>query len=378
MSFRNLVNEASIDGKRTVCFFFQNFNGFGGAERSAISVANGLAEAGFDVTLLSLASIGSPFFAVDERVRMVSIFEEKTSFKKNYFLILHEIRKLLRKLKVDVWVDVDPIMCLFSTAALSFCNVKRVAWEHFNLTNDLGRRERRWGRWLAARYSDVVVVLTRQDQEMWITNLKPYATVEVVYNPCPFEGELVTAGDVKENMVLSVGRLVELKGYDLLIEAWKVTCGDNTRCAGWTLVIVGDGPEEGRLKSLSKQIGVADSVVFAGKQSDVARYYRSADIYCLSSRAEGLPMVLIEAQAYGLPIVAFDCLTGPAEIVSDGRDGILVKPGDIHGLAQAMSILIDDRNRRLNMSSASRTASSRFDRNEIIKQWRALCIRGSQ
>ena len=100
--------------------------------------------------------------------------------------------------------------------------------------------------------------------------------------------------------------------------------------------------------------------------------YRQASIYAMSSRFEGLPLVLIEAQSMGLPIVSFDCLTGPAEIVEDGRNGILVPPLDVEALAEALLSLIRDDRRRKEFSDNALTAASRFDRGKIVEQWEKL------
>lgn len=169
--------------------------------------------------------------------------------------------------------------------------------------------------------------------------------------------------------VLSMGRVVPQKGQDLLVRAWH-QIADKT--GGWKLRIVGDGPLLNEIKEYVEKNGLSGSVEFLPTTKDVLAMYRQASIYAMSSRFEGLPLVLIEAQSMGLPIVSFDCLTGPAEIVEDGRNGILVPPLDVEALAEALLSLIRDDRRRKEFSDNALTAASRFDYGKIVGQWEKL------
>lgn len=100
--------------------------------------------------------------------------------------------------------------------------------------------------------------------------------------------------------------------------------------------------------------------------------YREASILALSSRYEGLPLVLLEAQAYGIPAVAFDCQCGPSDVISDGESGLLVPQGDILGLAQALETLMSNEPLRRKMGAAALAESRRWDRDTVMKQWTSL------
>ena len=123
------------------------------------------------------------------------------------------------------------------------------------------------------------------------------------------------------------------------------------------------------LKQLAKDLGVDDSIIFAGQQKNIDTFYRQASFFCMSSRFEGLPMVLLEAQSYGLPIVAFDCDTGPAEIIRDNVNGKLVERENIDKLAQVL----------LSMSKESSYIYSDMVHNSILsaKNWSLdkICIK---
>ncbi|HWX42775.1 MAG TPA: glycosyltransferase [Blastocatellia bacterium] len=144
-----------------------------------------------------------------------------------------------------------------------------------------------------------------------------------------------------EQVVLAVGRLSREKGHSVLMSAFNIWLksrpADSTR-----LVIVGDGPERGRLLAASESVGIADRVIFAGQVSDVRPYYKMADVMALPSYTEGSPNVLLEAMAAGVPIVA-TAVGGVPEIVTNGESALLTPAGDAPSLAAGISALLHDR-----------------------------------
>lgn len=132
---------------------------------------------------------------------------------------------------------------------------------------------------------------------------------------------------------LAVGRLTPTKGFDVLLEAYEMASRQATLP---TLVIVGEGPQAGSLKALAYRLGIASRVHFTGLLANPYPLFRNAQLFVLSSRHEGLPTVLIEALALGVPVLATDCETGPRELLDGGRLGVLVAPGDPQALAEGM------------------------------------------
>ena len=166
-----------------------------------------------------------------------------------------------------------------------------------------------------------------------------------------------------------MGRLTHQKGYDLLIEAWAKIAQS---LPDWKITIVGIGEDEQMLKKMAKDNNVQDSIHFVGQQKNMDSFYREASFFCMSSRFEGLPMVLLEAQNYGLPIVSFDCDTGPAELVNT-NNGILVEKENIDQLSLAILEIINlnrsDYNKMLDNSILS---SKEFNIEKIIIRWEEL------
>ena len=180
--------------------------------------------------------------------------------------------------------------------------------------------------------------------------------------PAPFE-------------LISVGRLAAVKGYPLLINAVASLVAQRRDVR---LTLVGDGPERAELAEHARRCGVADRVIFTGwkSQNELQELYRNSDLCVLSSFAEGLPVVLMEAMCLGIPCVA-PCITGIPELIRDGIDGLLFTPSDSEELACAISHLIDDPGlRRLMAKSCPERIAEKYNLrsnilylSEVFNRW---------
>lgn len=139
------------------------------------------------------------------------------------------------------------------------------------------------------------------------------------------------------DQVVAAGRLVPEKGFDVLIRAFHIFAQGHD----FSLIILGEGPERANLENLIKELGLTRRVLLPGFMPDPYPYMRSAKLFVLSSRYEGLPTVLIEAMAYGTQVVATDCRSGPAEILDGGRYGVLVPVDDPQALADGMILSLE-------------------------------------
>jgi glycosyltransferase involved in cell wall biosynthesis len=169
--------------------------------------------------------------------------------------------------------------------------------------------------------------------------------------------------------LLAVGRLRRQKGFDTLIRSFARIARD---CPDWTLRICGGGPWRSKLEQLVVEQGLEGRVVLAGRNTRIAEEMEKASIYVLSSRFEGFPMVMIEAMSKGLPVVSFDCPTGPREIVHDGVTGLLVPDQDEGALAVAMLDLIRSESRRRELGTAGVEEARRYSLSAIGPRWDEL------
>ncbi|WP_287496700.1 glycosyltransferase family 4 protein [Pandoraea sp. CB10b_02] len=354
---------------RAICLFTGTLAAFAGAERATATLANALAARGHRVHVLSLWG-HAPVFALADGVTHHALFAERVPFRRHYASIVWRVRRYVRERAVDVMIDVDPMLALYTVPATLGLPVQRIAWEHSTYASDLGRRARRWARALAAARYGAVVVLTDADRAAWLAH-HPRARARFVTLPNPLGLPMPDAPTPHDHdrCVLSVGRLVPDKGFDRLIAAWsRVAAG----APGWRVQIVGDGPLRDALIAQARDAGVADSVSVLPAVRDVARYYASAAVYCLPSRRESFGLVLLEAKAYALPVAAYAADAGPRALLHDGVDSLVVEDGDIPALADALARLIGDAGLRERLGRAGYAHARQFDAAVIAARWEAL------
>lgn len=325
---------------KKVCFLIGNLNNSGGTERVTTLIANELSRKKINVCILSLIEGEKPFFDLDSNVDFYSLYEEKISFARNYISIIWKIRNFLQDYKIDTLIVVDSISCVFTVPALFGLKIKHICWEHFNFKVNLGVKYRDIGRRWAAKYCDKIVVLTNSDKELWLEGIKKNninSKLVTIPNPNPYENTNIDRYSTREKVIVAVGRLTEQKGFDLLIKAWAKISNHH---AEWVLKIIGSGEDKESLELLAKNENVDSSVQLIPATKNIEIFYKQASIFCLSSRYEGFGMVILEAQAFGLPVVSFECDCGPSDLIHHGKNGYLVSSEDIDALSKSLSKMI--------------------------------------
>lgn len=216
---------------------------------------------------------------------------------------------------------------------------------------------------------DAMVPLTPGDAADYASMLPPTVLVRDIPNALP-DRTGVPRADGRSQVVVAAGRLARQKGFDLLVAAFDDV---HRRHPYWQLHIFGRGAERASLESAIHDRGLQDVVVLRGfSASLVDDMAATGSIFALSSRFEGYPMVLLEAMSLGLPPVAFNCQTGPSDIIEDGTSGLLVRPRKVAELARAINGLIEDPVRRDQMSVAARQAAKQFSASVVTPRWTCL------
>ena len=218
------------------------------------------------------------------------------------------------------------------------------------------------------RRFDRFVVLTEEDARMWgeIPGMRviPNAAKDICDGMRPDAG--VASSDARR--VIAVGRLDYQKGFDRLIDAWVLVRKDG-RFADWRLDIFGQGEWKEMLQRKIRTLGVGDSARLNAPVKDIAAEYKASSMLVMSSHYEGFPMVMVEAMSAGLPVVTFDYKCGPKDIIDDGRNGLLVKEGDIRGLADAMMSLMASPATLRRMSAEAKKVTERFSEEKVMGMW---------
>ena len=171
------------------------------------------------------------------------------------------------------------------------------------------------------------------------------------------------------NWFVAVGRLSYEKGFDRLIEAFIQAA---EQCPTWNLLIIGDGPEKSKLQEATQTHGLQDRVLFPGWIESPWPAIPKSSIAVLPSRYEGFPNALLEAMSHGLAPIAFDCESGPAEIITHNNDGLLIPQDDVVALAAAMKSLANDDSTRTSLATAALSVNDRFSPEQVFTLWEAV------
>jgi glycosyltransferase involved in cell wall biosynthesis len=180
--------------------------------------------------------------------------------------------------------------------------------------------------------------------------------------------DLGEPADLTAKTVLAAGRLTKQKGFDLLVPAWAQVAEKHP---DWRLRICGEGLMRPRLEELVSEHGLGDSIELPGA-CDMDEAMGSSSIFVMSSRYEGFPLILIEAMSKAMAVVSFDCPTGPADVIDNGRNGLLVPFGDVDALGRAILELIEDEDLRRRCGPAAAETAATFRIENIGPMWEEL------
>jgi glycosyltransferase involved in cell wall biosynthesis len=382
---RNWSTTEGSDPPR-VRFLLAHAWGMGGTIRTTLTTAEHLA-AGREVELVSVFRRRErPFFRLPAGVRVRALDDQRRRgglLERLPSLLVHPedyaypwcslrtdiaLVRWLRSLDGGVLVTTRPAFNLLA-ARLAPPGVVTVGQEHQHLDSHRPRLRADMDRWYGRL--DALTVLTSADERAYGALLAGSRTVvECIPNPLPQREAPVSSQE--EPVVVAAGRLTRQKGFDLLVSAFADVV---RRRPEWRLLIYGSGPERRRLQAQIDALGLAGHVMLPGRSRQLERDMANGSIFVLSSRFEGFGMVLVEAMAAGLAVISFDCPHGPADIVTSGRDGLLVPPEDSGALAEAMLALIDDPEQRRRLAEAGRETARGYGVASVGPRVEALLAR---
>lgn len=297
--------------------------------------------------------------------------------------VKHSIDVQLQKALTEAVLEIDPDILIgvsyFEADVVSGikCRAKKVIEVHeprpFTLS-DYGLSRGKLSSWYMKHYrnwyfkkvekqADIVVTLTPGDAHEWRRARK----VQVIPNFTVMPIEKMSDGQAKR--VIAVGRLEWVKGYDRLLDAWKIV---SDKHSDWHLDIFGSGTLENELKQQQKELGLEDKLTIHPATPAINVEYSNSSIFVGTSHFEGFPLVLLEAMQVGLPCVAFDCPFGPSAAIENEVNGFLVPEGDIKLLSEKVSLLIEDESKRKSFSKAALEKSKIFTVENVMQQWKAL------
>jgi amylovoran biosynthesis glycosyltransferase AmsD len=344
--------------KKSIYIIINDISKIGGLSKVALNLYNEFKKAGYKIKIITgnLDENNEKYYykvkndIINLNLGSVhKISNNKFKLIKWYYNYYKALKKL--NIKKSTIISIETVINFITVLSLNKKN-KVIGTEHLSF-------KRRQITQLIKKilYPDLykLIVLTKTDKKLY--NDFGLNNVEVIPNFI-YPSEKVS--NLNNKRILFVAKLEKIKGVDLLVEIIKQVNNKE-----WKFVIVGDGIYREYLKKELKSYNVE----IKGQLLDVEKVYLNSDIFILTSRKEGFPMVLLEAKNYGLPVVSFDIPTGPKEMIKDGEDGFLIPFKDIDLFVEKLNLLINDEELLKNMAEKSKKSVYQYYPQKVMQQW---------
>lgn len=308
----------------------------GGAERVVAVLSSALAHFGQKVSIIKYFDEENEY-PVDASVQVLTLCKGgATAYKDvSYFKKVSLLRNSIKSVRPDF---IFPFMfSVAQTVYFASLGLKTQVFQSIRINPAIGPASKRQ-RFLRDRlvYRSKCTFVQNEQQRQYFKE-SARKKIHVLYNPVSDElFDVIPNYNHGEYVICSAGRLENQKNFKLLIDAFAMAFGSIT---GPVLRIYGEGSRRDELVRHIEQGGLQDRVFLMGRTNNIKEVYCNADLFVLSSDFEGMPNALLEAMACGLPCVSTDCPTGPADLIENGKDGLLVPIRDVQELSKAMSYM---------------------------------------
>jgi glycosyltransferase involved in cell wall biosynthesis len=339
-------------------------------------MANYWAQKGWHITILLLdKDADNPFFPLhpDVEVKYLRIVCSYGNIAQLPFRLSRRIAILKRVIKKSMpdavisFLDENNVMTILATYGMGIPVIvsERSDPYHSPIKSS-------WNLLRKLTYSHASCVVAQSQRALSYFSPQVQKKGRIIPNPVIIPREDIdSAGKVNPDRrtLIAMGRLVEQKGLPGLMQAFAHIAPSYT---DWDLKIYGEGEQRHELEKQIADLHMEERISLPGRTKNPHAVMRAADMFVLSSRYEGFPNVLCEAMACGLPVISFDCNSGPRDIIRDGVDGVLVPPGDVQALAAAMARLMGDEEERNRLASRAPEVLERFSLEKVMGMWEEL------
>jgi GalNAc-alpha-(1->4)-GalNAc-alpha-(1->3)-diNAcBac-PP-undecaprenol alpha-1,4-N-acetyl-D-galactosaminyltransferase len=351
---------------KSIIFVISSLRG-GGAERVLSILANYFVNNGYKIDIVySMKCEQEPAYHIDEKVslhRVPNTISTKKGGviegKKNTLLIFKHLRGKFKELKPEIIVSFATKINIYSIISKVGLDIPLIVSERISY-DFLSSKSWKLLRRMTYPFSNGLVLQSKSD----LGNYEYIDNKVVIYNPV----NSVTADEniyfEKEHIILAAGRLNKQKGFNYLIDSIK-----NINIDNWKVFILGEGGEREYLEDKIKKYKLEKSVFLLGRRDDIFEYYKKASIFVLSSVYEGFPNVLAESMSFGCSPVAFDCKTGPSDLIENNINGFLVKTKNSAELGQKIELLMNDKTLRESLSRQAALSTLKLNIDNISQQW---------
>lgn len=357
-------------GKTHIAILASRLDLPGGIERAVVNTANLFASKGHKISLFILDETGESFYSLDPSISIIQqplsfgITREGNIFTRKMRMLsdVLKLRKLLKSLKADYIIcsEYPFTVAVVLAGAVKFSKV--FSWEHHH--HAWLKKNKFWATLFnnACQKLSGIICLNKEEAAYY----QQFCPVHVIPNFIDNKTGLQSNSNGRQ--ILSVGWLIPRKGIDLLLPAAKAVLEKHP---DWKWKLIGDGEMKQEVLDYIQQEKLQNRLILQQPvNSSIDHEYLSSSLFVLTSRFEAFPMVLLEAMSYGLPCISFNCSSGPADIITDNIDGLLVEKENIQNLSTAISLLISDEERRKKMGDSASINISRFSADHVYKIWR--------
>jgi len=356
---------------KNLCFVCFNIEDMGGITRVISSVCRELEKfKNYKLSIISICSTGKEsyyYFSENIEIFRLNNFPDdrlRNIIFKSFFPLLKIIKNSCFDIIFMEGHYIPPIVLslkFFIKSKIIFC-------DHGSVSNQITDKKATFFRKIAAKLCDKIVVLTEKAKNEY---KKFFGICEGKLSEIPnfidedifkFKGEY----NADSKLILSSGRLTQEKGFDMLV---KVAAMVFEKYKDWQWHIYGEGPERGKIETLIKENHLENNVKLMGLADNMYSKYKDYGIFVLTSYREGFALVLLEAKASGIPLVSFDCVSGPSEIISNEVDGYLIPCYNGEMMSEKICMLIENDDLRKIFSENTKIGIEKFSKSEIIKKW---------
>lgn len=357
-----------------ICFILYDYTQTGGAERATSKLLRELLP-DYTISLISVfnSHTADPYETIDG-IKYYKIIQSKGSIPGNIIKITKEIRRILRKDKIDIAIAVDMATAFMAVMGTRHTGAKLIVCDRSSIFNETmyAHAALRFYTWTGVKFSDAIQVMTNEGKRGLIQKYKiEDSKVSVIPNWIDERAITDYSYSFNQKRIVSVGRAAPEKNYEELL---KVAEKIKPELKGWEWHIWGDfNSRYGReLMEEVKRRQLNDFVILKGTTNHIYDEYHKYSFFVLTSKYEGMPNVILEAQGSKLPTIAYNCKTGPSELIEDGVNGFLIPLNDTAGMADAILKLAGSEKLAGDLSAHSDMNYIRFSKASVIQLWKEL------
>lgn len=380
-----------------IVYFYPSLKYPGGAERILTIKMNYLADVlNYNVTIITYRQFGNPFFfPLSEKIKVIqfdryepNVEELKNLNRKKRIEKVNDFYNFYKKKTEEYLFSNKTDICISTLFGRDFDFLPKIkdgsikiAEFHFSYQssplqnykpfyklkniNDIKQFYHHINFIRKCKKYKKFIALTERDSSFW---KKIINNVDYIYNPLSLQHNLKSSLD--EKIVVAIGTLNDNKNFSSLIDIWNQAILKTQN--DWKLHIYGTGENEKKLKQKIIDLNLGKSVFLFPPTNEIDKVYKNSSIFTMTSIHEGFSLVLSEAISFGIPAIAFDCNSGPSEIISNNESGFLIPPADNALFIEKLATLMNSQQLRYTMGNKAFEKSKIFDLNKIMNQWDLL------